>query len=110
LTLLSPHGTGLEEIRSIVTSPGIIHTHNRGRPRPIALPNMAAPIRQGNGSSSDQLPRRDPFPHTPDAFDSDPRVSYSKLDGKWILEDDVDGSEWEWAETYGKWVPSVRFA
>jgi HIV Tat-specific factor 1 len=50
---------------------------------------------------------RQPFPHTPDAFESDPRVSYSTLDRKWILEDDVDGSEWEWEDELGKWVPSL---
>ena len=51
---------------------------------------------------------RIPFPQTQNDFASDPRVSYSKLDKKWILEDD-DGSEWEFDEDLNKWVPSVRF-
>ncbi|OCL10585.1 putative nuclear mRNA splicing factor-associated protein [Glonium stellatum] len=49
---------------------------------------------------------RIPFPHLKDDFASDPRVSFSKLDGKWILEDD-DGSEWEFDEDLDKWVPSL---
>lgn len=48
------------------------------------------------------------FPQTPEDFDSDPRVSFSKLDSKWILEDD-DGSEWEWNDVAKRWMPSVRF-
>jgi HIV Tat-specific factor 1 len=49
---------------------------------------------------------RTPFPRSPDDFDQDPRVSFSKLDNKYILED-YDGSEWEYSETLGKWIPSV---
>jgi len=36
---------------------------------------------------------------------TDDRVSYSKVDGKYILEND-DGTEWEWDGAMG-WVPSV---
>jgi HIV Tat-specific factor 1 len=54
-------------------------------------------------------PSRIPFPQTPDQFEQDTRVSYSKLDNKWILED-VDGSEWEFEESLGKWMPSVRLS
>jgi hypothetical protein len=54
-------------------------------------------------------PKRTPFPHAPEDFENDDRVSYSKLDNKWILEDDTDGSEWEFSDALGKWIPSVRF-
>jgi len=47
------------------------------------------------------------FPKTIDQFESDPRVSYSKLDNKWILEDD-NGEEWEFDEAHKRWIPSVR--
>lgn len=47
-----------------------------------------------------------PFPKTIDEFDSDSRVSFSKLDNKYILEND-DGSEWEFDTNLSKWIPSV---
>lgn len=47
------------------------------------------------------------FPQTQEDFEQDPRVSYSRLDSKYILEDD-DGSEWEWDESAARWMPSVR--
>ncbi len=50
---------------------------------------------------------RIPFPHSVEDFGDDPRISYSKTDGKWILEDD-DGSEWEYNDALSKWMPSVR--
>ena len=46
------------------------------------------------------------FPQTPEDFENDPRVSYSKLDDRWILEED-DGSEWEWDANGNRWIPSV---
>jgi len=49
------------------------------------------------------------FPSAIEDFDRDPRVSFSKLDSKWILEDD-DGSEWEYDESLKRWIPSVRYA
>lgn len=48
------------------------------------------------------------FPREPDDFENDPRVSYSKLDKKYILEDD-DGTEWEFDDVAKRWIPSVRF-
>lgn len=47
------------------------------------------------------------FPKTLDQFQTDPRVSWSKLDNKWVLEDDK-GDEWEFDETHERWIPSVR--
>ncbi|KAJ9663803.1 hypothetical protein H2201_005524 [Coniosporium apollinis] len=49
---------------------------------------------------------RTAFPQTPEDFESDSRVSYSKLEQKWLLEDD-DGSEWEFNEALAKWVPAT---
>ncbi|KAL9086354.1 MAG: hypothetical protein Q9165_007140 [Trypethelium subeluteriae] len=54
------------------------------------------------------------FPRTIYDFENDPRVSFSKLDNKYILEDD-DGSEWEWQGGVGpnadlgegRWLPLV---
>lgn len=54
------------------------------------------------------------FPQTIEEFDSDPRISYSKLEEKYILEEE-NGNEWEWQPAIGeeaktgkgRWVPSV---
>ncbi|KAI9758493.1 MAG: hypothetical protein M1815_000039 [Lichina confinis] len=46
------------------------------------------------------------FPQTPEEFDDDPRVSYSKLDQKWILEND-DGNEFEFDSALKRWIPSM---
>lgn len=47
------------------------------------------------------------FPQQLEDFERDARVSFSKLEGKWLLEDD-DGSEWEYDEARARWIPSVR--
>ncbi|KAI9819873.1 MAG: hypothetical protein M1827_006442 [Pycnora praestabilis] len=56
------------------------------------------------GSPLPEGATRAAFPQTPDEFDADPRVSFSKLDSKWILEDD-DGGEFEYDEALKRWVP-----
>jgi HIV Tat-specific factor 1 len=55
---------------------------------------------------SSSQPSRRPFPRAQEDFDQDERVSFSTLDGKYILEDD-DNSEWEWDERASKWHPAV---
>ncbi|KAF1984689.1 hypothetical protein K402DRAFT_133513 [Aulographum hederae CBS 113979] len=47
---------------------------------------------------------RVPFPHSQEDFEEDVRVSFSKVDQKWNLEDD-DGSLWEFNENIEKWTP-----
>lgn len=47
------------------------------------------------------------FPQTPDEFDSDPRVSFSKLDNKFILEVDEE-HEYEYDDALKRWIPVVR--
>lgn len=47
------------------------------------------------------------FPRNPEEFDADPRVSFSKLDSKFILETD-DGQEFEFDDALKRWVPVVR--
>ena len=64
--------------------------------------------RRGFAPSDDALAAARPaFPQTPEDFEQDARVSFSKLENKWILEDD-DGSEWEFNEALKRWMPSVR--
>ncbi|KAK4987620.1 hypothetical protein LTR28_001834, partial [Elasticomyces elasticus] len=49
------------------------------------------------------------FPQRTADFDKDVRVSYSRSDQKWLLEDD-DGSQWEWSigsDRIGRWIPTV---
>ncbi|KKZ68565.1 hypothetical protein EMCG_01013 [[Emmonsia] crescens] len=46
------------------------------------------------------------FPQSPDEFDDDYRISYSKLDNKYFLEAE-DGSEWEYDDALKRWVPLV---
>lgn len=45
------------------------------------------------------------FPTSEEEFKEDVRVSFDKLNGKWVLEE--DGDEWEWNEKIRKWIPSV---
>ena len=47
------------------------------------------------------------FPQNPEDFDSDPRISFSKLENKFILEAD-DGQEYEFDNGLKRWVPVVR--
>ncbi|KAM0796242.1 splicing factor U2AF-associated protein [Usnea florida] len=44
------------------------------------------------------------FPHNPEDFDGDPRVSFSKLAHKFILEAD-NGEEFEFDDALKRWVP-----
>lgn len=46
------------------------------------------------------------FPQDPSEFESDPRVSFSKLDDKYILETD-DGQEFEYDTALKRWIPTV---
>ncbi|EER39621.1 nuclear mRNA splicing factor-associated protein [Histoplasma capsulatum H143] len=46
------------------------------------------------------------FPQSPDEFDDDYRISYSKLENKYILEAE-DGSEWYYDDALKRWVPMV---
>ena len=52
-------------------------------------------------------PRVSSFPKEVEEFEADPRVSFSKLDSKYILETD-DGQEYEFDEKLKRWVPVVR--
>lgn len=47
------------------------------------------------------------FPQSVEDFEHDERVSFSRADNKWTLEND-DGSEWEWDEIANRWMPTVR--
>ncbi|KAL2054570.1 hypothetical protein ABVK25_005318 [Lepraria finkii] len=49
-------------------------------------------------------PAHSSFPQNPEEFDADPRVSWSKLDNKFILEAD-DGQEYEFDDGLKRWVP-----
>jgi HIV Tat-specific factor 1 len=44
------------------------------------------------------------FPTNPEEFDADERISFSKLDGKFLLVQD-DGAEFEFDEALRRWVP-----
>ncbi|KAI4248130.1 MAG: hypothetical protein L6R40_001219 [Gallowayella cf. fulva] len=49
---------------------------------------------------------RPSFPTNPEDFDADDRISFSKLDNKFILEAD-DGQEFEFDDALKRWVPAV---
>ncbi|KAI4245880.1 MAG: hypothetical protein L6R42_010075, partial [Xanthoria sp. 1 TBL-2021] len=49
------------------------------------------------------------FPTNPEDFDADDRISFSKLDNKFILEAD-DGQEFEFDEALKRWVPALDTA
>ena len=59
-------------------------------------------------ASTDDLPdgHQSGFPKDPSDFDGDPRVSYLKVDSKFILETD-DGEEFEWDDKFRRWIPVV---
>jgi len=46
------------------------------------------------------------FPQSPSEFDDDPRISFSKVDEKYLLETD-EGNEYEWDSALKRWVPVV---
>jgi hypothetical protein len=60
---------------------------------------------------SDDAPQglRSGFPQSPSAFDDDPRISFSKVDEKYLLETD-EGNEYEWDSALRRWVPVVGIA
>ncbi|PMD64113.1 uncharacterized protein K444DRAFT_555745 [Hyaloscypha bicolor E] len=49
------------------------------------------------------------FPTNPEEFDADDRISYSKLDNKFILVQE-DGAEFEFDDTIKRWIPVVEEA
>ncbi|KAI4229717.1 MAG: hypothetical protein L6R36_000633 [Xanthoria steineri] len=59
------------------------------------------------GSVNPSQPPSSSFPTNPEDFDADDRISFSKLDNKFILEAD-DGQEFEFDEALKRWVPAVR--
>ena len=52
-------------------------------------------------------PLRSSFPQNADDFDADERISFSKVDNKFILEAE-DGQEFEFDDVLKRWVPAVR--
>ena len=50
------------------------------------------------------LPTSTPLPTDPADFESDNRISFSKLDSKYLLVQD-DGTEYEFDEAIRRWIP-----
>jgi HIV Tat-specific factor 1 len=48
------------------------------------------------------------FPQDPSEFDSDPRISFSKVNNKFILETE-DDREFEYDAALKRWVQTVRY-
>lgn len=63
---------------------------------------MAENARLARESSRDVAP----FPREVAEFGDDERISYSKVDAKWILEDEAD-REWEFNEISGHWMEKI---
>jgi hypothetical protein len=59
-----------------------------------------------NASADDG--RQTGFPQSPSAFDEDERISWSRVDNKYLLETD-EGNEYEWDDALRRWVPVVGF-
>lgn len=51
-------------------------------------------------------PARRNFPQDPSEFDRDPRISFSKLDDKFILETE-DGQEFVYDSVLKRWIQTV---
>ena len=58
---------------------------------------------------ADGVPERLPFPPNPEEFDADDRISFSKVDNKFILEAET-GQEYEYDHALKRWVEVVRFS
>lgn len=46
------------------------------------------------------------LPQSPSEFDHDPRISFSRLENKWILETD-EGTEYEYDLALKRWIQVV---
>ncbi|KAL8736854.1 MAG: hypothetical protein Q9181_002269 [Wetmoreana brouardii] len=60
----------------------------------------------GTDSNDPSEAPRSSFPTNPEDFDADDRISFSKLDNKFILEAD-DGQEFEFDDALKRWVPAL---
>ncbi|KAL8646703.1 MAG: hypothetical protein Q9210_005978, partial [Variospora velana] len=58
-----------------------------------------------NGTATTE-PHRPNFPTNPEDFDADDRISFSKLDNKFILETE-DGQEFEFDDALKRWIPAL---
>ena len=74
-------------------------------PFPFSLPTQGFIMHL----SSTPPPPGSTFPQNPEEFDADPRVSFSKLSNKFLLETD-DGQEYEYDDALKRWVPVVRLS
>lgn len=54
---------------------------------------------------ADSLPAN--FPTAVEDFETDDRISWSRADNKWILEE-TNGNEWEFDVALKRWVQTVR--
>ena len=67
---------------------------------------------QIQSSTSPPPPSQSTFPQDPTEFDADPRISFDKLNQKFILEtEDDEGNplEFEFDDGIKRWIPVVRF-
>ncbi|PYH99383.1 putative nuclear mRNA splicing factor-associated protein [Aspergillus ellipticus CBS 707.79] len=64
---------------------------------------MASPTSNEGASKS---PPAGSFPQDPSEFDSDPRISFSKLDNRFILETE-EGQEYVYDTILKRWIPTV---
>jgi HIV Tat-specific factor 1 len=63
-------------------------------------------LHEPNNDATNSPPPFSNFPQDPSEFDSDPRISFSKLDNKFILETE-DGQEYSYDTILKRWIPTV---
>lgn len=90
-------------------------SHTRGRSRRRlklqvipCLISQASPA-QNVGMETAQSPTDagpSGFPQSPSEFDADPRIAFSKVDEKFLLETE-EGAEFEWDNALRRWIPVV---
>lgn len=72
--------------------------------------NSIKPIQITHKSTMEQRQEQDyggsGFPAKPEEFDADERISFSKLDNKFVLVQE-DGSEFEYDDAIKRWIPVV---
>lgn len=75
-------------------------------PTPVNKAAREGPSTKVVNTSDEYDEGRAGFPSDPSEFDSDPRISFFKLDQKFILETD-DGQEFEFDHVLKRWIPIV---
>lgn len=94
------HPTSPSEHETEFANPYLVHKQS------LARKIVAHVIMDSEATQSSAEWTQSGFPQSPSAFDSDARISFSKLDERFILETE-EGTEFEWDGALRRWIPAV---